>query len=128
MLILKHKRKVDMASIGSTLVLEISKHVNEIRVATTYEKVSSTVEKTQKALSDILATGAGSREFSKAIIAQFSLLDVLKEKNWISEKELRFIGERAIEFGKSHKPSDDPEEISEFEGFLKAQAKEIGLD
>jgi hypothetical protein len=29
MLILKHKRKVDMASIGSTLVLEISKHVSK---------------------------------------------------------------------------------------------------
>jgi len=106
---------------------ELWSRLKEIENATSYEEIAPIIEKTQRTLTDILTKRAGSSEFSKAIIVQFTLLATLKDKSWISSTDYRATFEKTIELGKTHKSSEDPLEAEDFLDYLNSQAKEIGL-
>jgi predicted RNA-binding protein with PIN domain len=60
-------------------VLAFCNQIQEIQSATNLDEVSSTIEKTQRAILEILKTKTGTRNFDDAIQNQFILLDLLRE-------------------------------------------------
>lgn len=115
-----------MLSVGyADQVRELNGQIKTIRSATNYQEVSQTIEKTQRFLSEILATMAGSSNFDDAIQTQFILLDILKEKTWISSSDFRTIFETTLELGKKHSPSEIREEVDEYKQFLEGKEREL---
>lgn len=115
-----------MSTVGYVEQIRVlGKQIQDIRSAKSRQEVSSTIEKTQSAISEILTTKAGTRNFDDAIQTQFILLDLLKERTWISMDDFQTTFETALELGKNHRPSDIPEEIDEYLLFLECKAREL---
>ncbi len=106
-------------------VRELNKQLSTIQAATSYQEVSSTIDKTQRILTTILTEQAGSRNFDQAVLTQFTFLQLLKEKAWISTSEYGVIFEKTLELGKTHHPSNDQEENEEFLDFLQCKMQEL---
>ncbi len=114
------------SAVGSTkLAQEFYESLNAIQGATSYETMVPTIEKTQRTLMEILTSRAGSRDFDNALTTQFSFLDILLRKSWISKRDYSQIFERTLELGGHHRPSDIEEEIEEYQLFLKSKAREL---
>ena len=103
----------------------LCKQIQEIQSAKSRQEVSSTIEKTQRTISEILTTKAGTRNFDDAIQTQFILLDLLRERTWISMGDFQSTFETTLELGKKHRPSEVPEEIDEYLLFLECKAREL---
>ncbi len=115
-----------MLSVGYVdQVRDLNGKIKTIRSAANYQEVSQTIEKTQRFLSEVLATMAGSRNFDDAIQTQFLLLDILKERTWISSSDFRTIFEKTLELGKKHQPSEIQEEVDEYIQFLEGKEREL---
>lgn len=115
-----------MSTVGyAEQVLAFCNQIQEIQSATNLDEVSSTIEKTQRAISEILTTKAGTRNFDDAIQNQFILLDLLRERTWISMGDFQSTFETAVELGKKHRPSDIPEEIDDYLLFLDEREREL---
>ena len=115
-----------MSTVGYVEQIRVlGKQMQDIRSAKSRQEASSTIEKTQSAISEILTTKAGTRNFDDAIETQFILLDLLRERTWISRGDFQTIFEATLELGKKHRPSEVSEEIDEYLLFLECKAREL---
>jgi hypothetical protein len=115
-----------MSTVGYVEQIRVlGKQMQDIRSAKSRQEASSTIEKTQSAISEILTTKAGTRNFDDAIETQFILLDLLKERSWISKDEFQSTLKIALELGKNHRPSDIPEEIADYLLLLDQKEREL---
>ena len=122
---MKNERR-HMSTVGyAEQIRVLGKQLQDIRSATSHQEVSSTIEKTQRMLSEILTTKAGSRNFDDALQTQFILLDLLRERTWISMGDFQSTFEKTLELGNTHRPSDVPEEIDDYMQFLEGKTREL---
>ena len=104
------------------VTLDLCNQLKEIEDSTDYEKVSSTIQKTQKVLSEMSENNVNNPHFDNALLLQLRLLQILEKKNWTGASNIQPILTDTLQRGEKHLPSTDPDEIENYQIFLQAHS------
>ena len=109
--------------IGENKLLEVCDMMSQIRSAANYQDILTTIEKTRKALDEMLRPE--NDDFDHALLLQNSLLVFLKDKGWITADEYHSTWGNILKIASQRFPSDDLEEREEYVCFLKNTISQV---